>query len=398
VDLRRFGYQHLKPLKGHAGSGYYALRNRLVLLDGGTVAVSFFVPKAAAVPAGPGEGAADGYTFETAFLDARTGRFVRVQQWPGASYQCGPFPVPGGRFVIWHGLDLTLHALDGETVNTAAIDPDLSHFLGVTQSPSGKTLIAKSPYRQGEHVLCLSSSTLREIARFDLRGATGSGYDSYVAAVRRQEGRETPFLKPVGGTEVVAYGPLTADARARKLITVYKTADRTFLPFVRFLDDHTLALSAGDRLDVLSLSGDELYALKADRGAVAGLTPCRDCDLVAFVTRTTKGGYALFDTFYLPGKVIELVYILNLKTKRLVELASAGWATWHPVAVYPALALAPDGCTLAHQADWRLEIYRICGTEIGEQLGFEPGQQRDGLVGTERPFERVPSLRRSAGD
>jgi hypothetical protein len=190
--------------------------------------------------------------------------------------------------------------------------------------------------------------------------------------VQRAEGQETPFVKPVARTEVVAYGPITEGPRARRLISVYKTNDRFFFPVVGFVDDQTLAFSGGDTLEILNLSGEVLYLFEAGRAQVKGLTPCRDCDLVAFVTTVAKGGRSFLDTFYMPSRVSELqVLILDRKTKNLVDVSSAGWVT-KDQGVEPGLALAPDGCTLAHQADWRLEIYRVCGTEIGRQLGFRP--------------------------
>jgi len=375
VDLRQFGYDYIKD--GRLRVGYYWLRNRVVLLDSETLAVSFFIEnRNAAAATSPSRSSGD-YRFETVFLDARSGQSLRAQEWSNASFDSGLFPVPGGRFVIWHGLDLTLYASDGHTIKSSTIDPRLSHLLEVRQSPSGNTLIASSLDRLGEHLLCLSSTDLREIARFDLHGAKRSGSDSYVVAVQSAQAQETRYVKPIGPTEVVAYGPITGDVRTRKLITVYKTNDRLFSPVIGFLDDHTLAFSGGDRLEIMSLSGGVLYVYKADRGQVRGITPCRDCDLVAFVTTIAKGGLSLLDdTIYKPAKVREVkIVILNRSTRNVVELPSAGSTTTNPGGVEPGLALAPDGCTLAHQADWRVEIYHICGSELGRQLGFEPGSE-----------------------
>ena len=369
VDLRQFGYAYIP--NGRVRFGYYLLWNRLVLLDNGTLAVSFFIADRSASSGTSRKDSGTDYLFETLFLDATSGKFLRAQQWSKASPDCALFPVPGGRFVVRHGLDLTLHGPDGKTIKSATIDPRFPHWLEVRQSPSWKTLIATSVDAQGEHVLCLSSSDLQEIARFDLHGATGSGSDSYIGAVQRAEGRESPFVRPVGRTEVAAYGPITGNPEVRRPITVYKTNDPLFSPVVGFLDDQTLALTAGHTMEILNLSGDLLYVFRAGRALVNGPTPCRDCDLVAFVTAIAKGGRSIFDTFYMPFRATEhQVLILDRKTRNLVEVPSAGWVTKE--VVEPGLALAPDGCTFAHQADWRLEIYRICGTQIGRQLSFQP--------------------------
>jgi len=63
----------------------------------------------------------------------------------------------------------------------------------------------------------------------------------------------------------------------------------------------------------------------------------------------------------IPGKVQERqIVIVNRNTKGTVELSS-GRTLREGAFLDPGLALSPNGCILAHQADWRLEIYRICG-------------------------------------
>jgi hypothetical protein len=357
----------------------YFQHNALAFVDNDTLAVSLFIRKPGAPTPTSGkvgldEYLSENYSFESVFLNARTGTVQRTQVWSNASSDCGFFPVSGGRFVIRDSLELALYGADGSKLKSVALDPRSFRFAPVKQSPSGATLFVIRTDRGRRHVLCLRSSDLQETAHFDLDYFEGAGSDSYFAALQYTRGEEvSPLLTSVARAEVLIYGRLSDDPQSRKLARVFTTT-QDISGELSFLDDETLALREGHEWKILDVSGKVLYQCPLGKDGVGAVAPCRNCDLVAYETHFYTGGFNLFDyAISIPSKMHERqVVILCRSTKQRVELPS-GFTRRLGTFPEPRLALSPNGCTLAHQVDWKLELYRICGTEIGRQLGFEAG-------------------------
>ena len=265
-----------------------------------------------------------------------------------------------------------------------------SRDISVQQSPSGLTLFVTRRQKDGEHVLCLRSSDLREITKFKLNYTQATGSDSYFATVVEGQGKGNSYVRPEVDRELFIYGPITQDVESRKLVKVFAmtrpawdletrqslisrdlpTKDRAFWSSfnVRSIDNDTVALTIGAQLKLLNLSGDTTYNFQARHGWVTAVTSCRGCDILAFLTYTIRGGLQLFDAAAIfPSREQEReIMLLNRRTHDTVEIPLA-----RPIATVSALALSADGCALAHQADWELEVYRVCGEGIGRQLGLE---------------------------
>ena len=392
LDLRNFGYEEIRDPQTELA--YQVLKNRVVMLDDGTLAVSLFVRNRSRGTPDGSQGSKEGYLFRTVFLDGRAGSLLGERTWSEASLHCGLFPVPGGGFLIWDGRALSVYSPGGGTLSSISLADYDSQEISVQQSPSGRTLFVTRRKKDGEHVLCLRSSDLREIAKFDLNYTQATGSDSYFAMVVESKGEGSLYVRPELRREVIVYGPLTQDVKSRKFTKVFATTRPSWdlesrqdiitrnLPekdralwasiSVHFIDDQDLAVTNGNELRILNLSGNAPYDLQVHRGWVTRITTCRGCDVLAFGTYTMKGGLQLFDLEPIfPSREQEHeVVLLNHRTHNTVELPMA-----RPIRAVSALALSADGCVLAQQADWRLEVFRICGTEIGKQLGLNPMNQ-----------------------
>ena len=114
-------------------------------------------------------------------LEPRSGKVLRTEAWSNSTVWSGLFPTRDGGYVVWHDLELSLHAADGTTLKTLTLDPnEFPRGVSVEQSPSGNTLFAEFADRTGHHILRIRVEDLQMLSWLHLRGYfTGAGSDSY---------------------------------------------------------------------------------------------------------------------------------------------------------------------------------------------------------------------------
>jgi hypothetical protein len=64
------------------------------------------------------------YLFQTTLLEPRSGKVLRTEAWSNSTVWSGLFPTRDGGYVVWHDLELSLHAADGTTLKTLTLDPN----------------------------------------------------------------------------------------------------------------------------------------------------------------------------------------------------------------------------------------------------------------------------------
>ena len=372
VDLRQFGYQ--EPNDQQLLWTYQGLKNPTIFVDNETLAVSYFVQNRKPGLSVRGQVLGGTHLFQTLFLESKSGKVLRSQQWSNAGVGRGIFPAADGRFVIWHDLELDLHAPDGTLLKTLAMDPKrFPRGFSIQQSPSGSTLFAVRIDHDGNHVYSIRTADLQEGMALDLPGYfSNAGSDSYFAFLRPRAKINPPmdlFVYPLAGT-------VPASSVGKPLFTSELGCNS-----VVFLDDETLGVSGQcPDLTLVSTSGEVKYHQRFDGSLTGAITACRSCDLLFFSTYVLSGGSALLDTF--PKGKTKGVVLLDRRTGHQVE-----WRRKTPVK-HPhvgSAALSPDGCTLAVLNDWHLEAYRICGSSVGKKL--QTGQ----TVGQGSPVQRAAS-------
>ena len=362
IDLRKFGYQESKEKWARF---HIPPRDSVTFIDANTIAVSIFAPNTKPGLSVRSEVFGGPYLFQTVFIDAKSGEVLRTQQWSNSEMGCGVFSAANSRFVVWHDLELSLRASDGTVIKTLNLDSkSFPRAASITQSPSGDTLFAKRADRDGDHVFVIRTADLQEITWLDFPGYfSDSGSDSYFAFLRPRHGINAAmdlFVQRIAGQDPKSLEP-------KRIFTT----DEPGCFSAVFLDEQTLGVS-GNCHDVtlLNTSGEIQYHRHFDRVLTGAITRCRSCDLLFFSTYVLSGGSTLLDT--LPKAKSKDVVLLDRKTGHQVE-----WQRKTPVK-HPhvgSTALSPDGCTLAIQNDWYLEVYRICGSSIGKKL--QKGQTAD---------------------
>ncbi len=360
IDLRKFGYREAKE---KWTLFHIPPRDSVTFIDDNTIAVSLFTPNTKPGLSVRGEVFGGPYLFQTVSIDARSGEVLRTQQWSNSQMGCGVFGAANSRFVVWHDLELSLRASDGTVIKTLNLDSkSFPRAASITQSPSGDTLFAKRADRDGDHVLVIRTADLQEITWLDLPGYfSDAGSDSYFAFLR-------PHPKIDPPTDLFVFrlaGKVLTSSLGKPVFTTEPGCDS-----VVFLDDETLGVSGCHDLTLMNTSGKIQYHQHFDRILTGAITRCRSCDLLFFSTYVLSGGSTLLDTF--PKAKSKGVVLLDRKTGHQVE-----WQRKTPVK-HPHIgstALSPEGCTLAIQNDWYLEVYRICGSSIGKKL--QKGQTAD---------------------
>jgi len=355
LDLRSLGYEF--PGLFSVGIGYRALTNKLTFIDNDILAVSLFVSNPSPGMSVRNKVFGGQYLFETAFLDAKSGKPVRKQTWSNAAGGgAGFFPAPGGEFVVWHDLDLSLYAADGTILKTLALDPkDFPRAASIRQSPSGETLFAFS-FERRVRVLRVTTGDLSQIGWLDFVPGffQGAGSEKYFAFTR--QGSPPPDPAPM---EVFIVDLSGDDPSMREPKRIFTTGCEN----VSFLDEDTLGLS-GDchALTLLKASGAVLYQHRFDKEFAGDVIGCRDCGLVLSSTYILGGGNEWLDTF--PKVKHRNIVLIDGKSGDLRQ-----YRTGPPAKQVSALSISPNGCRFAEQTDARLEIYDICPLQTGAGRG-----------------------------
>jgi hypothetical protein len=362
IDLRKFGYREPEE----KWTRFQILpTNSVTFVDNNTLAISLFTPNAKPGLSVRGEVFGGHYLFQTTFIEARSGEVLRTQQWSNSEMGCGIFGAAHGRFVVWHDLELSLRAPDGATIKTLTLDSkNFPRAASITQSPSGDILFAKRADRDGDHVLVIRTADLQEITWLDFPGYfADAGSDSYFAFLRPRHGPDSVmdlFVRRIAGQ----------DSKSLEPKRIFTTEGPGCFSVV-FVDERTLGVSGNCRdVTLLSTSGELQYHRHFAQALTATISGCRSCDLLFFSTYVLVGGSTFRDTF--PKAKSKGVVLLNRRTGRQVE-----WQRKTPIK-HPrggSTALSPDGCALAIQNDWYLEVYRICGSSLGKKL--QMGQAAD---------------------
>jgi hypothetical protein len=270
----------------------------------------------------------------------------------------GLFPTNNGSFVVWHDLELSLHAPDGATLKTLTLDSDdFPRGASVEPSPSGNTLFAGFSDRTGDHILRIRTEDLQTLSWLHLPGyLTGVGSDSHFAFLRSHP---TPLAPPP--MDVFARGIAEEDDDSKSgkapIFTTSPGCSR-----IVFLDDRTLGVSGLCRdLTILDISGEVLFHREFEKVLTGGITRCGNCDVAVSSTFVLKGGSEFLD---IPQHAEgQSIIFLNRKTKQLVEVPRKA-----RVRNSASSALSPNGCLLAIQNDSQLEIYELCGSAIGKKI------------------------------
>jgi len=346
LDLRGFGYEEPteKWARLHMGP-----RNSVAFVGDDTVAVSLFVRNPKPVLSVRDRKFGGPYIFQTTFVDARSRKVLRTQQWSNSSTNCGLFPTANGGFIVWHDLELSLHAPDGTAVRVLSLDPKrFPQAVSIAQSPSGNSLFARRSDRSGDHVLVIRSVDLQEVTGLELPGYfDGAGSDANFAFLRPHPNSGIPprmdvFIRAIAGDSGFAMPD-----------RIYTTS-AAGCGSITFIDDRTLGVSGGcHELTIISTAGEVIYQHLFDKVFSGSIHPCRNCNLLVSGTYVLAGGSALLDIS--PKSKGRSVLLFDRRTAQLTELPRAG-----QVKYFGATALSPDGCLLAIQNDWRVVIYRMC--------------------------------------
>ena len=189
LDLREFGYAVPKNFQERT-----ALRSlhSLVFVDNKTLAVSLFVRNPNPGVSVRGKVLGGHYLFRTFFIDPQSGKLLRTETWSNSGIGCDLFPVSNGGFVVRHDLYLSLRASDGTPVKELELGPkDFPSYAYFKSSLSGNTLFAIGSDRQGEHILQIQATDLREVRRLHLDGYASDAFsDSQLVFLRQHRERD----------------------------------------------------------------------------------------------------------------------------------------------------------------------------------------------------------------
>jgi hypothetical protein len=361
-DLRQFGYQ--EPKDRQLMWAYQGLKNSIIFVDNDTLAVSFFVQNRKPGLSVRGQVLGGAHLFQTLYLEWKSGKVLRSQQWSNSGIGRGIFPSENGRFVVWHDLELDLHAPDGKFLKALAMDPKrFPRGFTVEQSPSGRTLFVVRIDHDGNHVYSYRTADLQEGISLDFPGYfSDAGSDSYFAFLRPRA-----KINPPMDLFVFRLARKVPASSAEKPVFTAEPGCNS----VVFLDDETLGVSGQcPDLTLVSTSGELQYHRRFEGVLTGAITACRTCDLLFFSTYVLSRGTAFVDIF--PKAKSKGVVLLDRKTGQRVEWQRKT-SVKHPHV--GSAALSPDGCALAILNDWHLETYRICGSSIGKKL--QTGQTAD---------------------
>jgi hypothetical protein len=289
-------------------------------------------------------------------LEPRSGKVLRTEAWSNSTVWSGLFPTRDGGYVVWHDLELSLHAADGTTLKTLTLDPnEFPRGVSVEQSPSGNTLFAEFADRTGHHILRIRVEDLQMLSWLHLRGYfTGAGSDSYFASLR-----DHPDSLAAAPMDVFVRGIAEENNSKSVKSPVFTTAPGCSR--IVFLDDRTLAVDMCHDLTILDISGEVLFHREFEKVLTGGITGCRNCDVAVSGTFVLKGGSEFLD---IPQHTEgQSIIFLNRKTKQLVEVPRKA-----RVRHSGSSALSPNGCLLAIQNDSEVEIYDVCNSAIGMKL------------------------------
>ena len=328
----------------------------VAFIDDGTVAISLFVRNSHPGLSVRGKVFGGWYLFQTTFLEARSGKVLRTETWSNSTVWSGLFPARNGGFVVWHDLELSLHAADGTTQKTLTLDPnDFPRGGRVEQSPSGETLFAGFSDRTGNHILRIKTEDLEMLPWLHLPGyLAAAGSDHYFAFLRDHPNSPGP---PPMDVFVSSTTEKDSNPGLNRIFTTSPGCSR-----IVFLDDRTLAVSGMcHELTILDISGQVLFHREFEKVLTGGITGCRNCDVAVSGTFVPKGGSEFLDIpQHAEGRSI---LFLNRKTKQLVEVPRKG-----RVRHSGSSALSPNGCLVAIQNDSEVEIYDVCSSAIGIKL------------------------------
>lgn len=355
LDLHQFGYE--VPNNARVNRIFPTPHQVVAFVDDNTLAVSLFVRNPHPGLSVRGKVFGGRYLFQTTFLGARSGNVLHTETWSNSTVWSGLFPARNGSFVVWHDLELSLHAADGAIVKSLTLDPkDFPRGASVEQSPSGNTLFAESSDRTGNHILRIRTQDLEMLSWLHLGGyLSGVGSDSYFAFLRDHPDSVAP--PPM---DVFARSIAEADDPKSGMNRIFTTSPGCSR--IVFLDDRTIGVSGMCRdLTILDISGEVLFHRKFGEALTGGITGCRNCDVAVSSTFAVKGGSEFLD---IPQHAEERsIIFLNRKTKQLVEVPRSA-----RVRHSASAALSPNGCLLAIQNDSELEIYEVCDSAIGMKL------------------------------
>ena len=355
LDLRSLGYEF--PGIPSARIGYRTLTNKIIFIDNDTLAVSLFISNPSPGMSVRGKVFGGQYLFETAFLDAKSGKLLRKQTWSNAGGGAGLFPAPGGEFVVWHDLELSLHAADGSMLKTLDLDPkDFPRAASVHQSPGGETLFAFT-LGHGVRVLRIMTGDLSQMGWLEFVPGflKGAGSEKYFAFTRQ----DAPYPAPIGVFIVDLSGDDSSIRESKRIFTSPSPGCEN----VSFLDEDTLALSGGcHALTLLKVSGAVFYQHRLAEEFVGDVIGCRDCGLILSSAYVFGGGSEWLDTF--PRVKNRKIVLADGKSGDLRE-----YRTGPPAKQVSALSISPNGCRLAEQIDATLDIYDICELQTGMGRG-----------------------------
>jgi hypothetical protein len=364
LDLHQLGYRELDD---RAVLEYESIENPLIFVDNHTLAVSLIVPNPTPGTSVRGKRFGGRYLFETIFIDSDTGKLLRTQVWSNSSAGSGLFPAPNGAIVVWHDLELDLYAPEGKLLKTLALEPnDFPVHYRLSQSPSGNTLFMHRYDQKARSALRIQTADLKPLGWIDSpQYSRGDWSNANLAFLNPHEGIDPPwdiFIGQIGESKIENIERLfTIPSDPKRLGRIF---DNGACEFVSFLDEQTFAVSGQcPHIYVLNTAGEVKYHRSFDKSVTGKVTSSRNSSLLTFSTFVLTGGSVLFDTF--PRAKQERVLLFDRNTGGTVE--------WTPRAILKrpqvdSQGLSPDGCMFAREQDWHLEIYRICGSQIGAKL------------------------------